>query len=78
MRAFLLMTRNARLGKLKESPGRRNFMHIKSKTEVDVAPKESEHPKRPWVTPGFARLDLTNAQAPPKNSGINSDGHSGT
>jgi hypothetical protein len=38
-------------------------MNMKSETEVDIAPPDSEHPKRPWVTPSFARLDLTDARA---------------
>jgi hypothetical protein len=34
------------------------------KPEVEIGGTESERPKRPWVTPGFARLELTNARAP--------------
>jgi hypothetical protein len=40
-------------------------MDMKSETEVEVTFAESEHPRRPWITPCFARLDLANARADP-------------
>jgi hypothetical protein len=35
---------------------------MKSETEVDVTFAESEHPRRLWLTPSLARLDLANAR----------------
>jgi hypothetical protein len=69
------MNRKSGTGKAQSFAGSATPMSMKSETEVDIAAAESEQPKRPWVTPGFARLDLTNARA--GSPMVNCDGASG-
>lgn len=36
---------------------------IPPRSQVDITPAGAERPARAWVTPSFARMDLTNARA---------------